>query len=469
MEALTLQTIADYAPGVLRQGEPGRSIRRLTSDSRTAKPGALFVALKGDWFDGHQFVEQCAAQGADGAIVAQSWVASGPVFRDDFALIAVEDVLQAYQQIAAAYRKILPLKVVAITGSNGKTSTKDLAAAVLARRYRVTKTQGNLNNHIGVPQTLLEAGADDEMVVLEMGMNHPGEIAPLAAMAQPDTAIITNVGTAHIEFMKTRAAIALEKGMLVEAVPSAGHVILPAEDDFADSLARRTKAMVVTVGLRRGDLRAEFIVGDLHGSRFQIVEGDTRVDVRLPIPGQHMVVNALLAVAAGRVQGIALSDCVQGIESVQLTKGRVEFKIVGGLQFVDDSYNANPDSMVAALNTLAGMPTNGRRIAVLGRMGELGDTSEAGHRRVGDAVASTRIDHLITVGAEARYIAENARAGGLREIVMVADVTEAARALGEIASPEDLILLKGSRSAALENVMTALTNEQTLADPHLVP
>ncbi len=467
VEDLTLQTILNYAAGALKQGDSARVIHCLTTDSRSAKPGALFVALKGDRFDGHHFVKQSAEQGADGAIVERSWTA--PALRDDFAVIEVEDVLRAYQQIAAGYRKTLPLKVVAITGSNGKTSTKDFAAAVLGRHYRVTKTQGNLNNHIGVPQTLLGASASDQIAVLEMGMNHPGEIAPLAAMAQPDIGIITNVGSAHIEFMKTRDAIALEKGMLVEAVGSSGHVILPAEDDFAASLAQRTRAQVVTVGLKRGDLRAESIAGDLHGSRFQIVEGDARLEVKLPIPGLHMVVNALLAVAAGRVHGLSLEDCIEGLETVRLTKGRLELKVVAGLQILDDSYNANPDSMVAALKTLAGMPTTGRRIAVLGRMGELGETSEVGHRRVGDAVASERIDHLITVGSEAGYIAENARAGGLRAVTTVADLAEAAQRLGEVAQADDLVLIKGSRSAAMENILSALTSGRTLSATPITP
>ena len=185
----------------------------------------------------------------------KSWLA--PALPADFALIAVDDVLLAYQKIAAGYRRSLSLKVVAITGSNGKTSTKDLVAAVLSRRFQVVKTQGNLNNHIGVPKTLLDVKRSDEILVLEMGMNHPGEIAPLAQMAKPDVAVITNIGTAHIEYMKTREAIALEKGALAEAVGPSGYVILPAEDEFATSIAQRTSAKVMTVGTRRGDLRAE--------------------------------------------------------------------------------------------------------------------------------------------------------------------------------------------------------------------
>ncbi len=458
LETISLQTILECTRGTLRQGTLERGVSGLTTDSREVEPGEFFVALKGDRFDGHHYVELCARSGAGGAIVERLWVA--PTLPTEFALVAVDDVLLAYQKIAACYRQSLSLKVVAITGSNGKTSTKDLTAAVLSQQFRVAKTQGNLNNHIGVPKTLLNAGRNDEVLVLEIGMNHSGEIAPLAAMAQPDVAVITNVGSAHIEFMKTRDAIAQEKGMLAEAVGPSGWVIMPADDDFAASIARRTAARVLTVGTSRGDLRAEAIAADAHGSTFQVVESDTRVDVTLPVPGRHMVINALLAMAVGRVRGIPLRDCAQGVARAQLTKGRLELKTVSGVRILDDSYNANPDSMIAALRTLKAIPMTGRRIAVLGRMGELGEFSEAGHRQVGDAVAAEQIDHLITVGSEARFIAENATASGMSNVTTAVDVAEAARYLGDIANVDDLVLVKGSRSAAMENVISALAAQR---------
>ena len=466
VETLTLRTIAEYAAGTLKQGDPERMIHGLTTDSRSVKPEELFVALKGELHDGHHFVEQCAHAGAAGAIVDRMWV--GSVRAGNFPLIEVEDTLQAYQRIAAEYRKSLRLKVIAITGSNGKTSTKDLCAAVLERKYRVMKTRGNLNNHIGVPQTLLGASSDDQMAVLEMGMNHPGEIAPLAAMARPDTAIITNIGSAHIEYMKTREAIAQEKGTLAEAVGSSGYLIMPADDEFTTPIAQRTNARLVTVGFQRGDLRAEAIVEGVRGSSFQIVENGTRLDVSLPIPGSHMVINALLAVAAGLVHGISLNECVEGLETVRLTKGRLELKSVAGLQVIDDTYNANPDSMIAALKTLARMPTKGRRIAVLGRMGELGDHSERGHRQVGDAAALEGINYLVTVGSEAGVIAERASAGGLRDVAAVSNVAEAAHLLADIARSDDLILIKGSRSAAMENILPELAVRRATPPVHRV-
>ena len=455
LETLSLQTIVEYAGGHLRQGDALRPISGITTDSRVDRPGELFLALRGENFDGHRFIADSAARGTAGAVVERTYAAA--LLPADYALIEVDDTLLAYQRIAARYRRTLPARVVAITGSNGKTSTKDFAAAVLSRKFRVLKTQGNLNNHIGVPQTLLRASAADEIIVLEMGMNHPGEIAPLAEIARPDVGIITNIGTAHIEFMGTRAGIAQEKGMLAEAIGNGGHVILPTADDFSASIAARTVAQVLTVGASGDRVRAESIEQDLNGSRFMLIVDGESLPASLPVPGRHMVTNALLAVAAGRVFGVSLPECVAALAEVQLTKGRMELKNIHGLQVLDDSYNANPDSMVAALETLARMPTANRRFAVLGKMGELGETSEAGHRRVGEAAARANIDRLIGVGPEGEIIVRSARDAGFAPAVAVSDTAQAADLLHTDARKGDLILIKGSRSAAMENVLASLS------------
>src|SRR5438067_3884329 len=222
MNSLSILQIADLAGAELEQGEGNTSVERVSTDSRTIKEGELFVAIRGENFDGHKFVEDVAKSGAAGAIVDLSWKGKVPA---NFAIIRAQDSLLAYQNLAANYRKSLPIKVLAITGSNGKTSTKDFGASVLGRKFRVTKTQGNFNNHVGLPRTILEATARDEVAVWEIGMNHPGEVAPLAKIAAPDAAIITNIGVAHIEFMGTREAIANEKGALAEAVGAEGTVI----------------------------------------------------------------------------------------------------------------------------------------------------------------------------------------------------------------------------------------------------
>src|SRR5947207_4091438 len=413
MDALSLEQIAHYAGVVRQNGHGPRLVSNLSTDSRTVQPGDLFVALRGENFDGHKFVEQASERGAAGAMVEESWKGTTP---KSFALIRVSDTLIGYQNLAANYRRSLPLKVIAITGSNGKTSTKDFLAATLSRGFRVTKTEGNFNNHVGLPQTMLAASASDEIAVWEIGMNHPGEIAALAKLAVPDVAIITNVGVAHIEFMGSREAIAEEKGALAEAVASNGTLILNADDSFSDSIAKRTSAKIVLAGIENGSVRAVDITQSSTGSEFTILEGAHRCRAQLPVPGIHMVQNAMLAVAAGRVFGMSLEECAVGLASTPLTKASLQIRDIDGIQFIDDSYNANPDSMKAALRTLVELDSVGPRIAVLGEMGELGAESERGHREVGEAAAALRIDELIAVGPVGAAIAQIGRASGRERV-----------------------------------------------------
>src|SRR5438067_4455922 len=316
MNPLSILQIVDLSGAKLEQGDGKKAVERISTDSRTIKKGELFVALRGENFDGHKFVGATAKAGAAGAIVDLKWKGRVP---KKFAIIRAQDSLLAYQNLAANYRKSLPIKVLAITGSNGKTSTKDFGASVLGRKFRVTKTQGNFNNHVGLPRTILDATSKDEVAVWEIGMNHPGEVAPLAKIAAPDAAIITNVGVAHIEFMGSREAIAQEKGMLAEGVGSAGTVILNADDPFSDGIGKRTRARVVFAGINDGTLRATEIEQSSGGSEFTIFEGDHRCRAQLSVPGLHMVQNALLAVAAGRVFVIPLEDCVIGLTAAPLT------------------------------------------------------------------------------------------------------------------------------------------------------
>src|SRR5437588_128111 len=406
MDPLTISQVAKLAGASGFSGDTSVRVNKVSTDSRTLKPGELFVALRGQNFDGHNFVESVANTGAAGAIVDSNW--SGKV-REDFALIRAKDTLKAYQELAANYRRSLTLSVVAITGSNGKTSTKDFTAAVLARRFRVTKTEGNFNNHVGLPQTILEATSQDEVAVWEIGMNHPGEVAPLAKIAAPDAAIITNIGVAHIEFMGTREAIAKEKGALAEAVGANGTVILNADDSFSNGIAERTRAHVFFAGTKEGTVRAMDIQQSADGSEFTIIEGAHRCRAQLPVPGLHMVQNALLAVAAGRGFGLSLEEAAAGLAGTPLTKARLQIKEINGVQFLDDSYNANPDSMKAALQTLVELEVDGKRIAVLGEMRELGDESVRGHREVGETAAELGVDQLIAVGEMGSAIAEAAR------------------------------------------------------------
>ena len=460
MNPLALAQVAEFAGGSLSSGDGTILIDKVSTDSRTIKRGELFVALRGENFDGHNFVEAVATAGATGAIVDSNWKGNAG---DNFALIRAKDTLLAYQQLAANYRKSLKLSVVAITGSNGKTSTKDFAAAVLARRFRVAKTQGNFNNHVGLPRTILEATSQDEVAVWEIGMNHPGEVAVLAKIAAADVGIITNIGLAHIEFMGSREKIAEEKGALAEAIDAEGTVILNADDPFTKGIATRARGKVILAGTIAGTIRASEINQRGSATDFTILEGAHRCRAQLPVPGLHMVQNALLAVAAGRVFGLSLEECAAGLVAAPLTKARLQVKEIRGVQFLDDSYNANPDSMKAALRTLVELDAEGQRIAVLGEMRELGGESEAGHREVGEMAAALKVDHLIAIGNVAAGLADAAKQAGLENSSTVASTAEAAELLAVIAAPGDLVLIKGSRLARTEQVIEAFRNPSAFA------
>ena len=455
MNPTSFEQIAEWAGGRVLRGDRSRMATGVSTDTRSLGEGDLFVALRGERFDGHNFVLQAAQAGAVAALVDTRFQPPAGL-PDGFGLIEVADTLQGLQSLAQRYRASLPIKIVGITCSSGKTSTKDFTAAVLGSRYRVMKTEGNFNNHIGLPLTLLHATGDDQIGVVELGMNHPGEIAPLAAIAAPNAAIITNIGVAHIEFLKSREAIAREKGMLAEALPTGAPLVMPGRDDFAASIAARSKARAIFTGIE-GDfaVRATVLESGLEGSRFRVesATGDS-AEVTLPVPGEHMIENALLALAMGECFGVSLADGARGLAESRLTKGRLEQKVIHGVRFLDDSYNANPDSMRAALRTLAGLPVSGRRIAVLGRMGELGSEAEAGHRSVGHAVADARVDLLITVGEEAGWIADAAgeRGSGVT-VLRVGTPAEAGSVLARHAREGDLVLLKGSRAAQMEGVL----------------
>ncbi|MBP7948077.1 MAG: UDP-N-acetylmuramoyl-tripeptide--D-alanyl-D-alanine ligase [Verrucomicrobiales bacterium] len=452
MSPVTLQQIADWCGGQLLQGDSAGLISTVSTDTRTLQPGALFVPLSGENFDAHEFIPAAAAAGAAAFLTAKALATPPPG-----GVIRVADPLRALQDLARCWRLAWDGRVIGLTGSNGKTSTKDFARAILARRFRVHATRGNLNNHIGLPLTLLAADAEHELAVCELGMNHPGEIAPLAFIAAPDAAIITNIGTAHIEFMGTREAIALEKGMLVEAVPAEGFAVLNADDPFTPSLARRCQGRVLQAGFaNHADIRIVDARPEHSGSRFTLCLPDAApMEIFLPVPGRHMVGNAALAAAAGFGFGLSAAEIAEGLASCAPPNSRLQRREVGGISFLDDSYNANPDSMAAALEVLKTLPCQGRRIAVLGRMGELGAHSDEAQRQLGIAVARQAIAVLCAVGErEAQLIAQGAAAeSGPTEVHHFADATACASFLVGCATPEDLILVKGSRSSAMERVI----------------
>ncbi len=449
MDPLPLSEITELCDGRL-SGDGDVRVSRLGRDTRSLEDGDLYLALRGENFDGNEFVAAAAEKGAAAALVDRDVRAPA-----GFPVIRVADSLVALQRLAAAWRDRLSLRVVGVTGSSGKTSTKEFTAAVLSARLRVNKTQGNLNNHFGLPLTVLGATQADQAAVWEMGMNHPGEIAPLAAIARPDVAIITNIGVGHIEFFEHRDGIAAEKAELIAAVHAGGAVILPAEDDYADFLSQRAgRRRVVRCGLGAADVRAEALTIDERGTSFLVRAFGESAAARIPVNGEHMVRNALLAIAAGLELGLSLEECVTGLAGARLTGGRLEQKVIGGIRFLDDSYNANPDSVEAALKTLAAVPATGRRIAVLGRMGELGVHALDGYRRVGRAAAKNA-QILVAVGPETAPLGEAARHAGLTEFYETPNVRGAASILHEITREGDVVLVKGSRAARMEQVLGA--------------
>ncbi len=449
MKPLTLAAVAEFAKGALEQGRLEDKVNAVSTDTRTIQPGALYVPLRGERFDGHDFVQQAADAGAAAVMAGRGVDVTVP---GNCALLRVADTLLGLQTLAKRYREHLGLTVIGVTGSSGKTTTKDLIAAVLSAEFAVSATAGNFNNHIGLPLTILSADDRHEMGVWEMGMSNPGEIAALAALAQPDVAVITNVGVAHIEFLGSREAIASEKGALAEAIGERGLVVLNGEDDFCGAIAKRTNARVATVGFERGDFRAEEVRISAGGASFILVSSGGRVPVELPVSGRHMILNALLAAAVGSHLGVGLEAVARGLAGAAITGGRLQHRAIGGVTYFDDSYNANPDSMRAALATLAEIGCEGRRFAVVGEMGELGESAGEEHRKVGETALELGIDMVLSVGAPAREVA--GAAGGAGHHFESHD--ECVEFLKAESRAGDVVLIKGSRAAGMEKVMEGL-------------
>ena len=452
MKPMTAVEVAVLAGAGLVRGDPATVVRAVTTDSRSVPAGALFVALRGDRFDGHEFVAAAGAAGA-AAVLVEAVPALPP---GGMVVLQAPDSLAALQRLAGAVRRLLDPRVVAVTGSNGKTTTKDFIRAVLSSRYAVNATEGNLNNHIGLPLTLLKQTAGQTHGVFELGMNHPGEVAALAALAAPDIGVITNVGTAHIEYFGTIEAIAAEKASLFSALRPDGVAVLNLESPMVAVCRARAPGRVVEVGKERGDVRAEQIHFDETGAAsFTVRAEGASARVVLPVPGAHMVHNALLALAVGWIEGVSLEQGAAALASAKLAIGRLTRRVWRGVTLLDDSYNANPDSMVAALQTLSAVAATGRRIAVLGAMGELGGFAAAGYRRVGRATAAEHIDLVCTVGDGVAAIADEAGAAGVAT-ASFATHAECARWLGEVLRPGDVVLVKGSRLSAMEQILSHL-------------
>jgi UDP-N-acetylmuramoyl-tripeptide--D-alanyl-D-alanine ligase len=455
METLPLSQIAAWSGGAIARGEGTVSVRRLHTDTRTVEPGDCFVALVGETFDGHDFLAVAASKGAVAALVSRI-PADAPA---GLALIQVADTLKGLQDVAHAYRLSLPVKVVAVTGSSGKTSTKEMLAAVLRRRFRVHATKGNLNNHIGVPLTLLQLSRDDEFAIVEMGMNRRGEIAALAKIARPDLAVITGVGTAHIENLGSREEIAAEKTDLLAALPKDGVAILNADEPLLRAREGRAPRVVWTGAAAGADWHAENILVTETGLAFDLVHGVERAPVTLPVFNRVMAANALLAAAVGDLAEVPLAEIAAGLGEVKLVGGRMEARRRLDGWIIDDCYNANPESTRAALEALQEFPAPARRVAVLGSMGELGAHAPALHRETGAAVPASGAAFLACVGPHAADLAAGAREAGFPAdaIVSYATTADAAAALPVLLRANDTVLVKGSRFLKLEQVVAALS------------
>jgi len=441
----------------------GVTFTGVSTDSRTVAPGDLFVALRGENFDGHQFVREALARGATAAIVESSWAGADTT---QAGLLIVEDSTKAFGALAHRYRKGFAIPVLAIAGSNGKTTTKEMVTAVLGKKYRVHATQGNLNNHIGVPHTLLRLEKKHQVAVIEIGTNHPGEIGVLCDILEPTHGLITTIGREHLEFFGSLDGVVQEEGTLFTRLASAkkGYCFVNAGDPLVKALAKPLKHKTgYGFSVRGAQVRGKILGLNETGCavfKFQGGRMKNPARVELAIPGEHNALNALAAAAVGLSFHVPVSRICQALEAFRPASKRMEVKNEHGVIILNDAYNANPDSMLAALKTLAAAKVSGKRIAVLGDMRELGAAGVAEHAAIGKEAARLGIDYVLTFGELARGIHD---AAGGRFAVHYEQKNMLAEYLAELVAPGDVVLIKGSRSMKLEDVATFL--EERLASP----
>jgi UDP-N-acetylmuramoyl-tripeptide--D-alanyl-D-alanine ligase len=467
MVVTSAATIARVCGGQVVAGDPDAMAVSAVIDSREVSSGCAFFALAGERSDGHDFVGAALRDGARVVVVSRAdedvRAAFASAGRRDSALVAVDDAASALTALAAYCRSRLSCPVIGVTGSSGKTTTKDFLNSVLATSMPVVATEGNRNNELGVPLTLLRASRDCGAVVVEMAMRGRGQIAELCAVAKPTVGLVTNIGTSHIELLGTQEEIASAKAEVLTCLPADGRAFLNADDEWSAMIAERSTAPVTYYGLGEGaDVRAVDVTTGGDGCvsfTLRTPQGETAVE--LAVPGRHNAYNAAAAAAVGLYLGLSLSDIGSGLAAATGSPMRMEvFETARGVTVVNDAYNANPASMRAAVATLGDMAADGRRIAVLGDMAELGSLTDLAHFRLGEDLAAGGIDLLVTVGPRARRIAEGARAAGLpADCAMSAD--DAAGALGMVSglvAPGDVVLVKASRVMGLEAIVEGVTS-----------
>ena len=457
MEERSLKFVAEACAAEIRRGAAETLVKNVCTDSRQAKPDDLFFAIRGEKFDGHDFLDEVAAKNAAAIVVEKSKVAP------EVATLIVDDVRIALGKLAAAYRRQFDLPIVCVGGSNGKTTVKELMASVLRRKFSTLASEASFNNDIGVPLTLLRLEKSHQAAVLEVGTNHPGELAPLVKMIRAKFGVLTNVGREHLEFFGNVAGVAQEEGWLAELLPADGKLFVNGDNEWTEKIVARTKAQIVRVGLgEKNDWRADKIRLDKNGVTFRVQTAKENYcgEYRINLLGRHQVTNALFAIAVGEELGLGRDKIQSALADCKPPKMRLQFWEANGVRVLDDAYNANADSTVAALETLCDLPLQGRRVAVLGDMEELGAHSESAHAEVGRRAAELKIGQLFAVGKMAAVTAKAARDGGLNRVIEFENVEAAVRAVRSFLKAGDVVLLKASRASRLERIAETLKMEK---------
>jgi UDP-N-acetylmuramoyl-tripeptide--D-alanyl-D-alanine ligase len=451
---LTVQDIVRASQGALVAGDLGIPVTGVSIDSRTLSVGEAFFAIRGHRLDGHAFLVEAAARGA-ACLVVHALPDEVPA---NVPLVLVEDTTQALGRLGAWHRARFSIPVVAVTGSNGKTTTKELVAGVLATRWNVLRPPKSFNNQWGLPLTLLQLGPEHQAAVLEIGTNARGEVAALAALAAPTVAVVTTVAAVHVEFLGSLDGVREEKAGLVRALPAGGVAVLNADDPRVAGMARETRARVVTYGrAATAQVRATGeVVEDARGLGFTLEAGGERQPVVLGLAGRHNVTNALAAAAAGVALGLPLADIARGLAGVRPVAGRCVWRQAGDVTILDDTYNASPVSVRAALDTIAAHRRGRRVVVVLGDMLELGALTDEAHREVGRQVAALPADELVGVGRAMQAAVEAAREAGLAEARHLTTFEDTVAHLLKRLAAGDLVLVKGSRGMRMERVVDAL-------------
>ena len=451
---LTAQQIAQACGGRLLCGDPQTEITSFSTDSRSIQPGCLFVPIKGERTDAHIYIEATLAAGAAGTFTQYDNAPQG----DSHPWILVEDTREALQKTAAWYRSHFHIPVVGITGSVGKTTTKEMVALAFSAGYHTMRTQGNQNSQIGLPLTLFQLEPEHEAAVIEMGMSEFGEMSRLSAMAHPTMAIMTNIGLSHIGQLKTQENILHEKLHITDGFGPENLLLINGDDPFLASVQGKTPFPVVTYGLGEGcAYRAEQVHAGESGTSFVLVHEQLRLPVFLPAFGIHMVYNALAAIAAAEWAGIQPQDAAKALEGYRPLAMRQQRYEANGVTVIDDTYNASPDSMIGGIDVLYAIKAEGRRIAVLADMLELGEASAEAHRKVGRHCGEKGVDLLLTIGSEAAQIAAGAKEASA-EIVCreFMDNPSALAFLKETVRPGDVVLVKGSRGMHTDEIVHGL-------------